>query len=111
MAKESLGDRLVAGAVSAVLGALIGCVLAWIFGVYSNTMGAAGSAIDFMQWALWSAGFFGLIGLLLGSHAGAVVGTFISGVLAFEGAETGLPSWVVVVVFVAAIGVWWWLTT
>ena len=109
MPKFSLGDRLVSAAVSAVFGAIIGCVLAWLFGVYSSTMGSAGSLVDFRQWVLWSALVFGLIGLLLGSHAATIVGMVISGIFQFERAPASGPRWLVVAVFVVAFGVWWWL--
>jgi hypothetical protein len=110
MSRPSLGDRLVSGIVSAIFGAFVGCALAWLFGVYSNTLGAARAAIDFKQWALSSATAFGLIGLLLGSHAGTVVGAVISGIFKLEGAQERSSTWFAVVALAAAaFAVWLWL--
>ena len=111
MSRFSLGERLVSCAVSAILGALIGGVLAWLFGVYSNTMGAASGAIDFTQWVLWSAAAFGLVGLLLGPDAGTILGTVISGIFVFEGAPASGRTMLLVALAAAAYGVWWWLAS
>lgn len=108
MSQLTIGDRVVAGAVGAVIGALIGLALAWLFGVYSNTMGAGVASVTFSQWALATGAAFALVGLLFGPVVGTLLGMAIAAIFEFEYAQ--FPIWVFVALLVfACLGLWWWL--
>ncbi len=112
MSRLTLGDRVLAGAVGAVIGAIIGLVLAWLLGVYSNTLGSSEVHLNFIGWVFWSGAVFAAIGLLFGPAVGTVFGAVITAIFEFENPRnTELPSWLLVPLFLAlAFGVWWWLS-
>jgi len=115
MSRITIGERLIAAAAGAFFGAIIGGVLAWMFGVYSSRLGPSETPIDGLHWVSGSAFAFALVGLLLGSHAGTVVGKAITAIFDFErgderASEWHAPQWLVVAVLLGVtIGVWWWL--
>jgi hypothetical protein len=109
MAQISIGERLAAGAVGAVFGAMIGGAAAWMFGVYSNTMGPGTAAVGFKAWVLLPAAGFGLSGLILGSDVGTMIGAVINAMFEFEkGPENPWPILqLLLAVGLIALGAWW----
>lgn len=108
MSRLTLGDRLVSGAFAAVFGAIIGAAAAWLFGVYSNTLGASTATVDIKRWVLNSSLGFGLVGLVIGPHAGTLVGTILNAMFEFENSGNQLPGWIIVALVIAAGFVVWW---
>ncbi len=47
MARLTIGDRVAAMFVGAVIGAIIGAAIAWLLGVYSNTLGPSMISLSF----------------------------------------------------------------
>ena len=111
MSRTTIGERLTSAAAGAFFGAILGGVAAWIVGVYSNRLGPSETAVNGLHWVVASALAFAVAGLLLGSHAGTLVGEAIAAIFAFESPrEEHVPRWPAVIVLLAvAIGVWWWL--
>ena len=110
MAKPDLGERTSAALLGVVFGGIIGLALAWLLGVYSNTLGSGAVRVSFQAFALAGAAIFGAVGAVLGSHLGTVLGRAISLIFAFEGAgDAGLPRWALVALVVGAIVLAAWL--
>lgn len=108
MTKLTIGDRLTAAALGALFGGMVGFSLAWLFGVYSSTMGPSRMPVDFSHWIAWSAIGFGVVGLLLGPFVGTLIGVVINGIFEFERAEDHTPAWLLVLALLAVVaGVWW----
>jgi hypothetical protein len=108
MPRLTTGDRASAAAVGLFLGAIIGFALAWLVGVYSNTLGPAGAAVDFQLWVGFGALGFGVVGLLFGPFVGTLLGLTISDIFKFERVEDHAPTWLLVLVLLAVVaGVWW----
>ena len=109
MAKLTLGDRVSASAVGLFFGAIIGFVLAWLLGVYSSTLGPSSTPVDFKHWVGFCALGFGVVGLLFGPFVGSLLGSVISGMFRFEGAdEEEAPAWLLVLVLCAVVAAVWW---
>jgi ABC-type uncharacterized transport system permease subunit len=110
---ESFGDRLFSAALGALFGALIGLACAWIFGVYSNRLGAgAMDGIVIKNWMAYGAIVFGVLGLLVGSKAGGAVGGAIASLINFEDTnhDPQVPTWFAVIFLIAvAFCVWWFI--
>jgi hypothetical protein len=83
-APESLGDRLVAAAFGAFIGAGFGFVIALLLTGTSRYIRYGEYDPSFPGWMLGSAAVFALLGLLLGSRAAELLGNAISGVLHAE---------------------------
>lgn len=111
MTKLTLGDRLTAAALGALFGGIVGLALAWLFGVYSSTMGASRMPVDFSHWVAWSAIGFGAVGLLFGPFVGTLIGMVINGIFEFERAEDHTPGWLLALVLLAVVAVVWWSAT
>lgn len=110
MAQPDLSERVAAGFVGVVFGAVIGIALAWLLGVYSTSLGPGQVAVSVWRFAIASAAFFGVIGVLFGSAVGTLLGNVIAGLFAFESAhEDHIPTWLVVCVLVGAVAVALWL--
>jgi hypothetical protein len=105
MPKPELGVRLASATVGAVFGAVIGLCLAWLLGVYSNTLGAGTVITQFSTFAMAGAAFFGLVGMLVGRGVGTVLGNVFSTHYTFESAE--LPAWLAFVPVLALAAVVW----
>ena len=112
MSRLTLGDRISAAAVGAIFGAIVGLALAWLLGVYSNTLGPSEVKLTFMVWVLWSSAAFAFVGLLFGPVVGTVLGAVITAIFEFENPRnTELPSWLLFPLLLAVcFGVWWWLS-
>jgi hypothetical protein len=106
----TLADRLVSAALGALFGAIIGAVLVWLFGVYSQNLGSARTVIDGKLWILVSTAGFAFAGLLVGPNLGSFVGTVFDALYQFENtSEERQPGWVVAaILIVLAIAGWWW---
>lgn len=108
MTSLTIGDRVSAAAVGAVFGAIVGFALAWILGVYSNTLGPGIAQVTFTHWVTGCAIGFSLVGLVFGPYVGTLLGSVINGIFEFESADKHAPIWLIVVVLlVIIIGVWW----
>ena len=106
MLRLTIGDRLSAAAVGLFFGAIIGFALAWLIGVYSNTLGPSNTPVDFKHWVGLCAIGFGIVGLMLGPFVGTLLGSAISGIFKFEQAEESIPTRLLVnilLVVVAAV--------
>jgi hypothetical protein len=108
MSRITLGERLVSAALGAVFGAIIGFVLAWLFGVYSQTMGSGSMSVQIRYWIAGGAGGFALLGFIVGSDAGTLIGTVFGALLDFEDQNSGSRAWPVVVVLLVVLALWWW---
>jgi hypothetical protein len=105
----TLSERAAAALVGAVVGALLGSVLAWLLGVYSNTLGPGQVAVSFPKWAVGGAAVFGGLGALFGSSVGTLLGAVIAGISSLEGSEERhIPWWAIVPVMlgVACLVLW-----
>lgn len=108
MSKLTIGDRLHAAVVGLFFGGIVGFALSWIVGVYSNTLGASSTAVDFKHWVGLCAIGFGAVGLVFGPFVGTLLGAVISGIVKFEQAEDHAPAGLLVLVLLAVVaGVWW----
>lgn len=104
----TLSDRMVAAAVGVVIGAAVGAVVAWLVGVYSNTLGVAAAPVSFPAWVGACAGFFGAIGLLFGPSVGTLLGHVIRAIFEFERFEP--PVWLVLLLLAVAALFFWFLS-
>ena len=106
--RPDLGERLVSGAVGALFGAIIGGVLAWVFGVYSGTLGPGGMAMGPKAWIMLPAAAFGVSGLVFGSDVGTMIGAVIKAMVEFEkGPEDPWPLLqLLLAVAIIAVGAW-----
>ena len=79
----------------AVWGALIGGMLAWLLGVYSQTLGAATMYVNARNWITGSAILFAMLGLIFNLGIGSIVGSVLNAIFQFESAENRsvAPSW------------------
>jgi ABC-type uncharacterized transport system permease subunit len=114
MSRITLADRIASAFVGAVVGVLVGLVLAWLLGVYSNTLGPSQLVFGVPSFVLKVSATFALLGLVLGSHVGTLLGNVISLIFAFETLErrddVELPRWFVLVVLgLVILGVWWFM--
>ena len=110
MAKPNFFERIVAAVLGSVFGSVICLVLAWLFGVYSNTLGPGQVEVSLTKWILSSAVFFGVLGAVLGSAAGTLIGNVIAAIFAFERLEDGpTPWWLVLVILAAVVGLVLWV--
>lgn len=108
MTKLTLADRLWAAALGALFGGMVGFALAWLFGVYSSTMGQSTTPVDFSHWVAWSAIGFGAVGLIFGPFVGTLIGVVINGLFEFERDDERMPVWVLVLVLLAVVAAVWW---
>ena len=108
MPPVTLGERLAAGAIGAIFGALIGAACAWLLGVYSSQLGAGSMHVSFKNWMLLPAAGFGISGLIFGSDVGTMIGAVIKAMYEFEkGADDPWPLLqLLFAVAVIAIGAW-----
>jgi cytosine/uracil/thiamine/allantoin permease len=109
MAKLTLSDRIASAFVGAVVGAVIGSFVAWMVGVYSNSLGPSHISVSFGKVVLAVASFFALLGLIIGPKVGTVMGNTIAAVFEFESPRNQDVSTLlgVLVLAAVAIGVWW----
>jgi hypothetical protein len=112
VSKLSIGDRLVSGVLGLLFGAMIGFVLSWLFGVYSNTMGPSRMAVDMWQWVKTSAIVFCVLGLVTGPDAGTTIGNVIAAIFEFENTRAReFPVWLAAVLLIGVVFVMGWLAT
>ncbi len=115
MHRLTLADRFAAAAFGAFFGALIGLALAWIVGVYSNTIGPSYIPVNFKHWVGYCALGFGTVGLVAGPFVGDLIGHVINAIFKFEGVggseETEAPTWLIVAILFAIVGTVWWSAT
>lgn len=113
MSRVAIGDRVASAFVGAVVGALVGFALAWLLGVYSNTLGPSQVVFGIPRFVLKVSATFALVGLFIGPHVGTVLGNVITSIFAFESLEhrdSHLPGWLVIVVLgLVLFGTWWFL--
>jgi predicted lysophospholipase L1 biosynthesis ABC-type transport system permease subunit len=109
VAKLSLGDRIACAFVGGVFGALLGATAAWIFGVYSQTLGPSRVSVNFGKVTLAVASFFAFFGLVIGPKVGTIIGNSISEIFEFENPrDSDAVTWLAVIALTCvAIGVWW----
>ncbi|MBX3618932.1 MAG: hypothetical protein KF891_02900 [Rhizobacter sp.] len=108
MPRLTVGDRLSAAAVGLFFGGVIGFGLAWLTGVYSNTLGPSSTQVDVKHWVGFCAIGFGAVGLIFGPFVGTLLGSVISGIFRFERAEEEAPTWLLVLILLAVVAVVWW---
>ena len=109
----TIGERIAAAFFGAVFGALIGLILVWLFGVYSQSMGPGRFVPDAVRWVAASSGFFALIGLIVGSHVGTALGWALSAIFEAERERNDfeVPTWLAIALVVAvAYGVYLWVS-
>ena len=107
MPRLTIGDRLSAAAVGLFFGGIIGFALAWLIGVYSNTLGPSGTAVDFKHWVGFCAIGFGIVGLIFGPFVGTLLGSVISGIFKFEQTEDSTPTWLLVLILLVVVAAVW----
>lgn len=108
MTRLTIGDRLSAAAVGLFFGGIIGFALAWLVGIYSNTLGPSSTPVDFKRWVGLCGIGFGMVGLIFGPFVGTLLGSVISGIYKFEQAEDHAPTWLLVLLLLAVVAVVWW---
>lgn len=82
-----LGERLTSAVLGGLFGALIGLALAWLLGVFSQTLGVGTLHPDVATWLGLGALTFALMGLLFGRHLGSFVGNVLNALFQFEDAR------------------------
>ena len=88
---------------------MIGFAVAWLLGVYSNTLGPGQIPVSIADWVIGGAAIFGCVGAALGSSVGTLLGNVIAALFAFERGESAdVPRWLVAVVIAGAVlfGIW-----
>jgi ABC-type uncharacterized transport system permease subunit len=103
-------DRLIYALIAALFGAIIGFILAWLFGVYSQRMGVARHLIDWKSWVINTSIIFGVIGLVFKDKAGDAVGGSFASLYKFEDVDNNpqVPTWFAVIFLIlVAVSVWW----
>ena len=89
----SLSERVASAFFGAIIGGIVGCVLAWLLGVYSNTLGPSSISLSFSHWVVGSSIIFALLGFVLGRSIGSLLGDVINGIYVFERGDDGTSSW------------------
>ena len=89
-------ERLASALFGAVWGALIGGILSWLLGVYSQTLGAATMSISARSWVGGTAILFAFLGFLFNVGIGTIVGVVLNAIFQFESADERsiLPGWI-----------------
>jgi hypothetical protein len=113
MRNLSFGERLSSAGFSALFGLLIGAILTWLLGVYSQTLGPSDIDLNAKHLIFGTSAVFALLGFILGSNVGTIIGSAFSWLYEFERQdhEFGLPTWLkfLVITFIA-IGIFWLLS-
>ncbi|WP_293935950.1 hypothetical protein [Iodobacter sp.] len=111
MKNISLSERLASAFIGAIFGAVIGFIMAWLLGVYSQTLGPGQVHVSIAKWIGTSACIFALIGLLIGQHIATMIGNALTALLEFETiGDNGFPSWWKLIILLVVIGGGWlWL--
>jgi len=100
-----LSERLASAFIGAIFGAVIGFIVAWLLGVYSQTLGSGQFDVSMAPWVGTSTCIFALIGLLIGQHIATMIGNAFTALLEFETlGHYGLPSWWKFIVLLVVIG-------
>ncbi|HQT30667.1 MAG TPA: hypothetical protein PLE48_06435 [Thiobacillus sp.] len=81
------GERLTSAILGGLFGAFIGLALAWLLGVFSQTLGVGKLHPDVATWLGLGALAFALLGLLFGRHLGTFVGNVLNALFQFEDAR------------------------
>ncbi len=114
MNKITLGERVASAVVGAMLGAVVGGILVWLFGVYSQNMGQGRIKPDAARWIMGCSAAFAFVGLVIGSHVGTALGIVFSAIHETErqgSNDVVVPTWLAVVLMVAVVmGVGWWVS-
>ena len=84
MSNITLGERITSAVLGSLFGALIGLILTWLFGVFSQTLGVGKVQTDFDQWLGLSALVFALLGFIFGRRLGTFVGHVLNALFQFE---------------------------
>jgi hypothetical protein len=107
----SLTDRLQYAALGAAFGAVIGFILFWLIGVYSNTLVPTGFVSTPAKLIAVVVAGFAAIGFIFGPYIGTAIGNTIAAIFEFERASFYEPPiWLVVLVLAAvSFAIWHWL--
>ena len=107
----SFGERATSACIGALFGGLIGAVLVWLWGVYSQTLGPGHGVAHPVHWVLSAAAALAAYGFVRGSHVGSLIGDILSGLFEFErqDREIDIPIWLAVFFWACVVGavVWW----
>ena len=113
MSRPTVEERLISGVVGALFGAVIGFVLGWLCGVYSMGNLMPSVRVDMGRWILVSSGGFAVLGLIIGSDIGTVIGVVFDLIYKEEsrsGYSEEMPGWAKALLVVALlVGLWYWL--
>ena len=110
MTNITLPDRIVSAVMGAIFGALIGFILAWLFGVYSQTMAPSNISINITKWVGIGSLVFCLLGFIIGEHVGGLIGSALNLLFQFEDQrnyEIGVPFLLFIFVLMF-FGGWLW---
>jgi high-affinity Fe2+/Pb2+ permease len=110
---KNLFDRLTTALTAAIFGALLGAVMAWLFGAYSQTMGSSRMFVMASDWIFGGAALFAILGFVLKEDAGTIVGEFINAIFQFERADQSFEvGWVgALVALVIGAGIVWYFVS
>jgi hypothetical protein len=84
MPSITFGERITSAFIGAFFGALIGLILSWLLGIYSQTLGEGKVPIEFTNLLGVSALFFAIFGFITGRHLGTFVGNVLNALFQFE---------------------------
>ena len=103
LASPSLSERVVSALLAGVFGAVLGAVLAWLLGIYSNTLGPAFMEVSFAQWVGGGAVVFAVLGAVFGTAMGGFIGDCISAIVAFERLDGDRNPWWIILALIVGV--------
>jgi hypothetical protein len=110
MANSTFTGRIISAAIGSIFGAIIGFILAWLLGVYSQTLGSGEVHTNLAKWVGIGAVFFGALGFIVDEHIGTIIGHVLNALFQFEDQRNyefgGWFIWTLVIVLL--VGGWLW---
>lgn len=108
MSDITLGERITSSVLGAIFGALIGFILFWLLGVFSQTLGPGQVHGEFENWIGTSAAIFAFVGFLFGRHIGTLLGNILNALFQFEDQRNyEFLNWFPgIIIALLAIGIW-----
>ena len=108
MSDITLGERITSAVLGAFFGALVGFILFWLLGVFSQTLGPGQVQGEFEKWLSTGAAIFGFVGFIFGRHIGTLLGNILNALFQFEDQRNYefLNGFLLIIFALLLIGVW-----